>query len=387
MSDRPPKGSAPASIANHFAELRDPRVARTRRHELLEVVTIAILAVICGADSWDQIEEFARGRLAWLRTFLLLEHGYPSDDTFRRVFSALDAKAFQACFAKWMKAIAGSLAGKQLAIDGKTLRGSLDSAEGLAPLHMIHAWVAENALLLGQFVTDAKSNEITAIPQLLALLDLRGALVTIDAMGCQTAIATKIAERGGDYLLALKDNQPLTHQEVSAYFDGAIGSAEVRCCEEVDKGHGRFELRRVHVSDAIGWFADRARWPDLKSFVAVERERIVDGKSTYERAEFLCSLKSSELARIAAATRAHWSVENQLHWSLDVSFREDASRIRDRNGATNFATLRRLALVALRREKTVKKGAPSKRFRAAVDPDYLLLVLEAVTADESGEIR
>lgn len=376
MSDLLPKGSAPASIAAHFADLPDPRVERTRHHALLEIITIAILAVICGADSWDQIEEFARGRLPWLRTFLRLEKGAPSDDTFRRVFSALDPKRFAQCFAAWMKAIAGSLVGKQLAIDGKTLRGSFDTAEELSPLHIVHAWVAENAVLLGQIVTEAKSNEITAIPQLLALLDLRGALITIDAMGCQTAIARTIIAGKGDYLLALKDNQPRAHEEVCAYFDRAIGSSEVRCVEEVDKGHGRLEMRRVHVSDHIEWFEDMKRWPGLKSFVAIERERIVDGKATYERAEFLCSLSASEAERIAKAGRAHWSIENQLHWSLDVTFREDASRIRDRNGAVNFALLRRHALVLLRREKTVRKGAPSKRFRAAVDPDYLVRVLQ-----------
>lgn len=387
MSNRPPQGSAPTSITTHFADLPEPRVARTRRHELLDVITIAILAVICGANGWDEMEVFGRARLPWLRTFLRLEHGAPSDDTFRRVFSALDSKAFARCFASWMRAIAGSMVGKQLAVDGKTLRGSFDTAEGLSPIHPVHAWVADSSVLLGQLVTDAKSNEITAIPQLLALLDLRGALVSIDAMGCQTAIARATVDRGGDYLLALKDNQPRTHQEVSEFFDHAIGSPDTRCVEASDKGHGRLESRRVHVSDDIGWFEDRTRWPGLKSFVAVERERVLDGKITFERAEFLCSLPSSAIERIAKAARGHWSVENGLHGSLDMTFREDASRIRDRNGAANFAALRRLALVLVRREKTPRQSGPSKRLRAALDPDYLLRVLETAVPEKSGEIR
>jgi predicted transposase YbfD/YdcC len=384
MSDQPPRGSAPASIATHFADLQDPRVARTRRHELLEVVTIAILSVICGADSWDQMEVFAVARLPWLQTFLRLEHGAPSDDTFRRVFSALDPEAFARCFGSWMRSIAGSLVGKQLAVDGKTLRGSFDTEAGLAPIHMVHAWVAENSVLLGQLVTDAKSNEITTIPRLLALLELRDVLVTVDAMGCQTGIASTIVEGKGDYLLALKDNQPTTHKEVSSYFDHAIGASDVRSVEQIDKGHGRIETRRIHVTEDIGWFEDRKRWRGLKTFVAIERERIVDDKATYERAEFLCSLPASAIERIARAARAHWSVENQLHWSLDMTFGEDASRIRDRNGASNFALLRRLALVLLRGEKTVRESGPSKRLRAALDPNYLLRVLETAARSKSA---
>ena len=385
---QPRRPSSPTSIQLHFADLPDPRVQRTRAHLLLDIVTIAILAVIAGAKGWDDMETYAKLQEPWLREFLELPGSAPSDDTFRRVFVRLNAKAFGACFTAWMKTLVGSTEGKVIAIDGKTLRGSFDRAAGRTPIHMVHAWATENHVLLGQCATSEKSNEITAIPELLDLLDHKGAVVTIDAMGCQKKIVAKIVQKEADYAIALKGNQETLHEEVAGYLNAAIADGGARTFETRDEGHGRTEIRRVYAVSNVDWLSSFAEWPGLRSLVCVERERTVKGKKTsIERVHYITSIPAHHVRRLARIIRGHWGVENALHWSLDVSFREDASRIRSENGPANFGLLRRIALVLMKRETSVRGGAPTKQFRAAVDPTYAMRVLLAGIPAESQPVR
>ena len=374
-----------SSIHRHFGSLPDPRVERGRSHLLLDVVTIAILAVIGGAKGWDDMEVYARSHEATLREFLELPGGPPSDDTFRRVFIRLNAKAFRNCFIAWMRALAGTVDGMLVAIDGKTLRRSFDCASGRTALHLVHAWAAENRVLLGQVATSEKSNEITAIPELLDLLELKGAVVTIDAMGCQRKIVEKIVEKGADYAIALKGNQEKLHDEVAGYLDAAIADGGARVHETRDEGHGRLEVRRLYSVSNVDWLTAIDAWPGLRSLVCVERERTEDGKTSVERVHYITSIPAHHVRRLARIIRGHWSVENALHWSLDVSFDEDACRIRSGDGPENFALLRRIALVLLRREKSMRAGAPTKQFRAAADPRYAVRVLlTGIPAESEG---
>lgn len=370
----------PPAIWAHFESLKDPRVERTRRHKLMDIVVISVMAVICYADGWSDIHDFGKARQAWLREFLELPNGIPCDDTFRRVFAALDPEQFQACFLSWVRSLVGGTDGKLVAIDGKTVRHSFAREEGKGALHLVSAWVAENQAVLGQLATDSKSNEITAIPQLLELLDLRGATVTIDAMGCQKAIAEKIIDAGGNYILGLKENHPTLHQEVEQFFEAAQAETfrDTRCDQDetVDGGHGRIELRRVFASDDIDWLADKPYWKELRSVVMVESERSVGDKTSFERRYYLSSL-APDAALLGERIRGHWGIENQLHWVLDMAFDEDRSRIRRGHGPDNFALLRKIALILLKREKTLRRGLEGKRKRAAWDHDYVLRVLEA----------
>lgn len=370
----------PPAIWAHFESLKDPRVERTRRHKLMDIVVISVMAVICYADGWSDIHDFGKARQAWLREFLELPNGIPCDDTFRRVFAALDPEQFQACFLSWVRSLVGGTDGKLVAIDGKTVRHSFAREEGKGALHLVSAWVAENQAVLGQLATDSKSNEITAIPQLLELLDLRGATVTIDAMGCQKAIAEKIIDAGGNYILGLKENHPTLHQEVEQFFEAAQAETfrDTRCDQDetVDGGHGRIELRRVFASDDIDWLADKPYWKELRSVVMVESERSVGDKTSFERRYYLSSL-APDAALLGERIRGHWGIENQLHWVLDMAFDENRSRIRRGHGPDNFALLRKIALILLKREKTLRRGLEGKRKRAAWDHDYVLRVLEA----------
>jgi len=367
-------------IMEYFADLPDPRRQAGRRHFLGDILAIAICAVICGADEFSAIAEFGRAKVKWFKKSLRLPHGIPSEDTFRRVFTALKPEAFERCFMAWVKALAGSSKGGQIAIDGKSLRGSFDRAGNKAAIHMVSAWASANELCFGQLATDAKSNEITTIPKLLELLDLNGATVTIDAMGCQTRIANQIIDMGGEYVLALKGNQGTLHEEVKLFLDDAIGNdfkgIEHGFDEQTDGDHGRIEVRRTWSTSSVAWFEDRAQWAGLRSFAAVECERTVADKTSCERRYFISSLDGRDAEALAKAVRAHWQIENGLHWSLDVGFAEDKSRVRRGHAAENLSRVRRMALNLLKQETTSKRGIKTKRMRAGWDDAYLIRVLQ-----------
>jgi len=360
-----------STIKKYFRKLRDPRMRGRKRHLLLDMVVIAICATIGGCNDWQEIETFARGRHDWLKKFLRLPEGIPSHDTFERVFDRLDPSQFQACFREWMNALHEVLGLSQIAIDGKTLRGS--GVGGLKTLHLVSAWATANCLSLGQVAVDEKSNEITAIPKLLELLELHGAFVTIDAMGCQKAIAAKIIERKGNYILTVKENQ----EHLLADIQTAIGKAHESDYADVkhdkyetrERGHGREEYRCYTVLHSTAGIRNAADWTNLTTIGFCYSERTVDGVTSEELRYFIGSKKAS--AKIyGEALRNHWGIENQLHWQLDVSFDEDKNRVSKRHGAENLALVRRLALSLLKQHPN-KRSLKCKRLLAALDPTFL----------------
>lgn len=370
------------AVAEHFAALEDPRIARTKLHPLLSIIVIALCAVICGAESWNDIAEFGEAKQEWFASFLDLPNGIPSHDTFNRVFSALDPDQFRACFAQWMQAIATMLPTQVIALDGKTVRRSRDSANGKAAIHMVNAWATANRLILTQVKVDAKSNEITALPEVLRQLAIGGCTVTIDAMGCQRAIAQQIIEQGGHYVLALKENQGTLSHEVRETFALATekGFAEVvhTQARTVTKGHGRLEVREhAVISDpgVLTWLQEHHAWPGLQAIGMVAAERRIGEKRSQETRYYLLE-QPLDAGAFGEAVRSHWGIENRVHWVLDVTFREDQSRIRAGHAAENFAVLRHLALNLLQHHPTKRHlSIRTRRLKASWDHAYLLTVL------------
>jgi predicted transposase YbfD/YdcC len=371
----------PPSIGAHFASLPDPRIDRTKRHALLDIVTIALCAVICGADSWVDVELFGHAKLAWLRTFLALPNGIPSHDTFGRVFARLDPARFEQCFLSWVQDLVTHTRGDVVAVDGKVLRRSHDPRTGRAALDLVSAWADRNRLVLGQLAVDAHSNEITAIPALLQTLALAGCTVTVDAMGCHTAIARTIRDHGADYVLALKANQPTLRAAVDTYFTEAQASrfrdTPHAFTQTVDGGHGRVEVRRYWTATdpaLLAYLDPAGAWAGLASVGMVARERRAGAHTSHDVHYYLSSLAGDAVA-FAQAVRGHWGIENRLHWVLDIAFREDDSRVRAGHGAQNFAVLRHIALNLLRQDRTTRAGIKARRLKAGWDDAYLRSLL------------
>ena len=365
------------SISAHFANLSDPR-RDNKRHQLIDIITIAICAVISNADSFEHIAEFGRAKQQWLNRFLGLPHGIPSPDTFERVFARIDPKQFKRCFMQWIEAICDLTKGEVIAVDGKTLRRSHDKSDGKAAIHMVSAWACANGLVVGQIKTEDKSNEITAIPELLKMLQIKGCIVTIDAMGCQKAIAETIIEKKADYVFSLKGNHSLLHDDVKLFFqtqkETDFKDISNDYYESTDAEHGKIEIRRYWTTSDIDWLQNKENWRKLKTICMVERERQFDHKTECETSYYIGSI-GDNAERFAHAVRSHWSIENSLHWVLDVSFREDESRIRKANAPENMAVLRHIALNMIKKETSLKKSIKSKRLRAGWDNDYLMKVL------------
>ncbi len=375
------------SLIECFKDLPNPRVDGMCDHKLIDILVIAVCSLLCGGQGFNDMEDFGKAKNDWLKTFLELPHGIPSHDTFNRVFAALKPKRFLECFVRWTQGLRQAMGQEIVALDGKALRRAL--RRGQAAKYVVSAWAEGNGLVLGQLKVDDKSNEITAVPKLLRELELAGCIVTIDAMGCQKKIAKEIREADADYVLALKGNQETVHQEVKTFLDATLAEKQgpklpgaklskeaqtLAFLETVEKDHGRIEIRRYYQSDVLGWFADQAKWEGLHSVGMVQSLREIDGKLSEEWRYYLSSLPLG-VETFARAVRSHWGVENKVHWTMDVCFGEDQSRARTGYAAENLATLRRLALNLLKRDKTKKRGIKGKQLNAALDHAYLLRLL------------
>lgn len=378
-----------ASLMDHLKEIPDPRLNRTKDHELVDILVISICTLLCGGESFYDMEDFGKAKKEWFATFLRLPNGIPSHDTFNRLFARIDPASFQECFMRWTQSVREAVHREVVAFDGKALRRARDGDGEIR--YIVSAWADSNRLVLGQLKVADKSNEITAVPHLLRALDLSGCIVTTDAMGCQKKIAREIIESDADYVLALKGNHETMHEEVKAFLDDEVGRqaapppprfagdpeppVTLASLETCDKGHGRLETRRYYQSTDLAWFADLKEWEGLKSVGMVESIREIAGKITVERRYYLSSL-SLDIETFAKAVRGHWGVENSCHWVLDVVMREDDNRTRRGHAPENLAILRRMALNILSREKTKKRGTKGKQRNASWDHSYLLRLLD-----------
>ena len=375
-------GTSPAAmIEAHFGELKDPRATYRIEHKLIDIVIITICATICGANDWEAIAQYGQTKQDWLKTWLELPNGIPSPDTFSRVFARINPSHLQKCFMGWMAAVAQVTEGELLNIDGKTIRGAKESGNSRSLIHMVSVWSASQHLVLGQTKVSEKSNEITSIPPLLEMLAVRGCLVSIDAMGCQTEIAKTIIEQGADYVLALKGNQGDLHTDVAQLFTAAqkqdFRNIEHQFHSTESQGHGRVETRRYWTMGNTEYLIGAHKWSGLKSIGMVESQREIDGKVSVEQRYYILSI-DSDVHRFAAAVRSHWSIENQLHWILDVGFGEDASQSSSGYSAENLAVIRHIGINLLSRDKKTKVGVKTKRLKAGWDDNYLKTVLSAL---------
>jgi len=373
----------------YFTFLKDPRVERTKLHLLSDIITISILAVIAGALGWEDIEEYGINKKEWLSTFLKLEFGIPSPDTFRRVFERINPKEFEQCFRLWVQSLVENLGVEVVAIDGKALKGSYDRKSHLKALHMVSAWSNEHRLVLGQTKVSEKSNEITAIPALLEMLDISGCIITIDAMGTQKTIAEKIILANADYVLSLKDNHPTLHQQVKNWFETSLSlgfkDVDVNISQRVEKGHHRIENRKVYTVPVsqLPALHEQDNWVGLTTVVMVVRSIQHWNKTTNDVQFYITSLVS-DANKIGSAIRQHWGIENSVHWTLDVTFHEDECRIRSLHSPQNFALLRRIALNALERETSFRRSIRQKSRRAAMNDQYMLSVLAAAVSNSDS---
>lgn len=371
-----------SDFVTHFSVLPDPRVDRTKRYPLQEIILLIIAATASGCEGWKQIKDFGDDKLDWLRKFLPYSEGIPVDDTLARVMRKLDTKAFQSCFMSWVDSVAKLTEGRVIAIDGKTLRRSHHHRLGKSAIHMVSAWCSENGLVLGQEKTSEKSNEITAIPKLLEVLELKGCIVTIDAMGCQTEIAQQIVKRKGHYVLALKGNQGHLHSDVKDFFETALSSnfkgVSYDYYKTQESGHGRIEQRECwSLTPPKGCLSSHEKWKQLNSIVMIKSRRELKDKVTEDTRFYISSL-APDAQQALSAVRQHWGVENSLHWTLDVTFREDESRIRSDAAPENFAIMRHIALNLLKRDTSLKASIKRKRLKAALNDDFRETVIKQI---------